>query len=213
MVSTRSKSSTPSTSSSNKKVQDNSNDPDKITRRKPKRQKVKIQDIQWSVGQKKRLLSAMMKHGCSDYKAVAKEFPEFTKTAVKNMILLMIKKSKATVTNEDSHTLTGWKNTELYSEKKPMITKALKYISLFEKHPSPDECADCDFRALYGFLSNATLGRQILHSSAMTHETLWHVVESVSKEVHSLNDKEIRQYVIHDVEKISKDKNLQKTNY
>lgn len=144
MVSTRSKSSTPS--SSKTKAHDNSNDPDKITRKKPKKQKVKVEDVQWSVSQKKRLLSAMMKHGCSDYKAIAEEFPEFTKTAVKNMILLMIKKSKAAVTNQDSHTLTSWKNTELYSEKNPMITKALKYIALFEKHPSPDECAGCDFR-------------------------------------------------------------------
>ncbi|KAF7990149.1 hypothetical protein HCN44_009884 [Aphidius gifuensis] len=191
---------------------DNLNDPDKITKKKLQKKKAKklLHDSKpWSVEQKKRLLSAMMKHGCSNYKAIAKEFSEFTKTTVKNMILLMIKKAE---TEQYSYSIRDWKNVKLYSNKKPIITKALKYISLFEKHPSTDKCAGCDFQALYNCLSNATVGRQVLQSSAMTHETLWHVVDSVKREVLSIeNQIEIDQYVSLDIDKIHNDKYLQKT--
>lgn len=153
-----------------------------------------------------------MKHGCYDYKAIAKEFPEFTKTTVKNMVLKMIQKSKSTSTNNDSNKITGWKNTKLYSNQNMMITKALKFMSLFEKHPSPDECAGCDFSALYNFLSNATLGRHVLHSSTMTHETLWNVIQRISNDDLIYDEKKCRQYIRHDVNKLLRKKQKKKSN-
>lgn len=143
-MSTRRKSSRSSKKSLNV---DNTNDPYVATRNKPKRNKSNSKDLEWSVSQKKRLLSAMKRHGCKNISGIANEFPEFTKTNVKLMIAKMVKVSKTKVFDADKiKLLTGWQNTTLYTNKKPMITKAFKYISMFERQPVPDDCADCDFR-------------------------------------------------------------------
>lgn len=106
----------------------------------------------WSEKDKWKLLRALKKYGYEDLENIYKEFPCKTEGAVKMKINKLHRSAERCNLKKKESQLDAWIDSGLFSDTDDSIPLALKFISLFEKHPSPYDSAGCDFR----YLSNTS---------------------------------------------------------
>ncbi|XP_015125063.1 uncharacterized protein LOC107046854 [Diachasma alloeum] len=148
----------------------------------------------WTDEDKEKLLSALKKYGYKDIDKICKDVPNKTKGAVRTFISKLNKEARASSYLRERH-VAHWVHTGSIQAPDTVVSQALKFISLFEEHPQPDECAGCDFRALYAVLSKVTLGHPPVDISRMTHETISYVMAKVIHEVWPYHQPEITEYI------------------
>ncbi|XP_034950194.1 uncharacterized protein [Chelonus insularis] len=148
----------------------------------------------WDEDEKTTLLSALQKYGYTDIDNIAKEFPHKTKAAVRAMINKLYAIAQKSNTTQSDH-IDAWLESEYFSNTNTMIPEALRFISLFEDHPPPEDSAGCDFKALYDLLHRATLGQPFINSTPMTLETIFYILKQITEEVWPKCEEEVDLYL------------------
>ena len=99
----------------------------------------------WTVKDKMILYDALNKYGHKDIENIWSMLPHKTKGSLRIMINKLMRKAKL-MFNEHAETLDTWFNSGLFADQTYPIPEVLKFIALFEKHPTVEESAGFDFK-------------------------------------------------------------------
>lgn len=104
-----------------------------------------LKSIPWTEKEKKTLLIALKKFGYTDIQNISNELPSKSKPALRIMInKLRLAAKKCTSRRENQ--IDMWLDSGLFNEHDTVIPQILKFISIFENHPSLDKSPGCNFK-------------------------------------------------------------------
>ncbi|CAD1475628.1 unnamed protein product [Heterotrigona itama] len=111
-------------------------------------------NTKWTNSDKKTLLEALKKYGSENIEAISKMLPNITFEDIRWKIA---EYSEMAEYFYEHKLINNWINCGLFESEDSFVPEALLFIHLFEKHPSPSETEDFDFRAIYSFLYRSCL--------------------------------------------------------
>lgn len=109
--------------------------------------------VAWTTENKRTLLKALRQHGHEDINGISKMLPKIPPEEIKSKI------QKYSVMSEylcEDELIDNWLKCGLYKPGDSPLPTALRFIQLFEDHPSVAESGH-DFRAIYNFLYHVCL--------------------------------------------------------
>lgn len=136
----------------------------------------------WSEADKRVLLSGLKKHGHTDIKSLAKILPNKSPAAIKAMITSLMLAARRSTKENKIPPIDMWLAQSSIDETNSLIPQALSFISMFERHPRPEECGGCDLRAAYDYIYRMTEGHPMVAMPTKTRRIVYRVIsKTVSK--------------------------------
>ncbi|KAK0180735.1 hypothetical protein PV327_003089 [Microctonus hyperodae] len=153
-----------------------------------------LRNIAWTEKEKKTLLAALKKFGYTDIQNISNELPSKSKSALRIMInKLRLAAKKCTSRRESQIDL--WLESGLFDEDDTVIPQILKFISIFENHPSFNENPGCNFKVIYDILSQATRGVLPDDTSQLECEIISYILNEITHGVWPVHENDICEFV------------------
>ncbi|KAG7211287.1 hypothetical protein KM043_010589 [Ampulex compressa] len=149
---------------------------------------------QWPDCIKIAFLRALKKYGHKNVRLLSKELPGVPTKDIRAMINKYQTISRFVIKEKQSP-LSQWLLCGLFKPEESVLPQALLYICLFEKHPTPLECKNCDFRAIYNFLYCLSSGQTLPNLSPATERVLYGLLSDIMNQVWPASQKEIFDYL------------------
>ncbi|KAL7299094.1 uncharacterized protein LOC106658732 [Trichogramma pretiosum] len=135
----------------------------------------------WTEHEKKSLLVALRSHGSSDIEKLKEHLPNKTTKSIQQMIKKY--KAIADLGKKDIYSpLDVWVRSGIFDAESNMISEALLFIYLFEKHPPPNQTAGFDIKNVYKFMYEAATGEPTTNLSRKTAYMLKDLIYTVDRE-------------------------------
>lgn len=100
----------------------------------------------WSKEEKRLLLKGFKKYGHTDIQNLAKLIPSKSQTAIKSMIVNTMTAARRSTRPIKTPPIDMWLEQTSLDDTNSLISQAIYFISLFERHPNPVQCNGCDLR-------------------------------------------------------------------
>ncbi|XP_046733710.1 uncharacterized protein LOC124403979 [Diprion similis] len=137
---------------------------------------------EWTNDEKILLLKGLKKYGHKDVPSIAKLVPSKSPIAVKTMILNTMMAARRSTKPGRKPPINMWLERTSLDDTNSLIPQALKFISLFERHPAAENCGGCDLRAAYDFVSRMTRNQPTAELSTNTRRIIFKAIsKTVSK--------------------------------
>ncbi|XP_043269632.1 uncharacterized protein [Venturia canescens] len=171
------------------------------SRKKKKRNDPDLTRIQqkhpnkWTVEDKKNLLRAIKQYGHTDITGIAAMMNNKSPTSIKLIIHKIMQKARVKSSSLPCTTLETWLNSGMFDDTSSPIAQAFKLISMFEKHPPPEESNGFDFGQVYDYLHRIILGNPRMEISEETLLKLKSLMDEVHNEVWPAAENDVVGYL------------------
>ncbi|KAK0079379.1 hypothetical protein PV325_001340 [Microctonus aethiopoides] len=153
-----------------------------------------LKNIPWTEKEKKTLLIALKKFGYTDIQNISNELPSKSKPALRIMINKLRLAAKKCTSGKENQ-IDMWLDSGLFNEHDTVIPQILKFISIFENHPSLDKSPGCNFKVIYDILSQATLGIVPADTSQNECEIISYILNEISRGVWPVHEGDIIEFI------------------